>query len=180
MAKIAIVASQIRAGRTLVDCSQQDLATAAEVGLTTLREIEAQKRPLDTVTVSKIRDALENKGVYFVPSSPEHGPGVCLRNNLPNIIRPPTTMTMWDGLPFTVEWQGQEVVVYVSEEVIEDLGGLTGKQPDSVYLEVFEKYRVAILEGVAIAMERPENFDKKGLHVRSGHIARLVFGEASR
>jgi transcriptional regulator with XRE-family HTH domain len=180
VSKVVIVPSQIRAGRTLVDCSQSDLATAAGVGLTTLREMEAQKRPLDTGTASKIRDALENLGVYFVPSGSEHGPGVCLRDNRPNIIRAPTTMTMWDGLPFTVEWKGKEVIVYVSQEAIEDLGGLTGKQPDGVYLAVFEKHRGEILDGVSQAIERPENFDKKGLHVRSSNIASLVFRPSTR
>ncbi|MBK8744105.1 DUF1488 family protein [Propionivibrio sp.] len=171
----AIIASQIKAGRTLVDCSQEELAKAAGIGLTSLREIEAQKRPSDTAAVAKIRDALENKGVYFMQSGPDHGPGVCLRDNRPNIIRPPSTLMMWEGMPFSVEWKGKEVIVFVSREVIEDLGHLSGNETDEVYLETFDKHRGDILDGVAKAIVRDDNFDKKGrLYVRAQDIASLA------
>lgn len=171
----AIIAAQIKAGRTLVECSQEELAKDAGIGLTSLREIEAQKRPADTAAVSKIRAALENKGVYFMASGPDHGPGVCLRDNRPNIIRPPSTMTMWEGMPFSVEWEGKEVTVFVSREVIEDLGRLPGNESDQVYLATFEKHRGEILDGVAKAIVNPENFDKKKrLFVRAQDIASLA------
>ncbi|SFB35829.1 Protein of unknown function [Collimonas sp. OK607] len=173
MSKKAIVVAQIRAGRALVECSQEELAKAAGIGLTSLREIEGQKRPADTMAVSKIRSALENKGVYFVPSSQDYGPGVCLRDKRPNIIRPPSTMMKWEGLPFTVEWQGKEVAVFVSREAIEDLGGHQGDETDEVYLQTFEKHRGDILDGVAKAIVNPANFDKKGLHVRGQDIPAL-------
>lgn len=174
MSKTAIVAAQIRAGRALVECSQEELSKAAGVGLTSLREIEAQKRPADTAVVSKIRDALENKGVYFVPSGQDYGPGVSLRDKRPNIIRPPSTMTQWDGLPFSVEWKGKELTVFVSREVMEDLGRLSGDEADEVYLQTFEKHRGNILDGVAKAITNPENFDKQGrLHVREQDISAL-------
>lgn len=171
----AIIAAQIKAGRTLVECSQEDLAKAAGIGLTSLREIEAQKRPADTAAVAKIRAALENKGVYFMQSGPDHGPGVCLRDNRPNIIRPPDTLMKWEGMPFSVEWQGKEVIVFVSREVIEDLGHLSGNETDEVYLETFAKHRGDILDGVAKAIVQDANFDKKGrLFVRVEDVPRLA------
>jgi transcriptional regulator with XRE-family HTH domain len=170
--KEAFVPAQIRAGRALVGCSQEELATAAEISLTSLREIEGQKRPPDTGAAGKIHRALDNLGVAFVPSGPEGGPGVRLIDNRPHIIRPPTTMMFWEGMPFSVEWQGKEVPVYVSREVIDDLGRHTGNPPDKVYLQTFEEFRGTILDGVRRAIVEPENFDDRGrLHVRHKDIA---------
>lgn len=174
MERLAFVPAQIRAGRALVGCSQEELAAASGVSLTSLREIEGQKRPPDTDVAAKIRRALDNLGVAFVPSGPDGGPGVRLIDNRPQIIRPPTTMMFWEGMPFTVEWQGKEVRVFVAREVIEDLGRLAGTEPESVYLQTFEKFRGEILAGVARAIVDPENFDKRGrLFVRDKDIPSL-------
>jgi ribosomal protein S24E len=72
-------------------------------------------------------------------------------------------MTFWDGMPFTVEWQGKDVRVLVTRDVIEDLARHLGAQPDAVYVQTFEEYRGMILDGVARAIVDPANFDKKGL-----------------
>lgn len=174
MEKLAFVPAQIRAARALLGCSQEDLATAADIGLTSLREIEGQKRPPDTEAAGKIRRAFDNLGVAFVPSGPDGGPGVRLIDNRPHIIRPPTTMTFWDGMPFTVEWEGKEVRVCVTREVIEDLGRHQETQPDAVYVQTFEQYRGMILDGVARAIVDPANFDKKGwLYIQHKDIAKF-------
>jgi hypothetical protein len=84
-------------------------------------------------------------------------------------------MTAFEGLPFFVEWQGKEVTVFVSREVLDDLGELAGQEPDSIYLEVFEKNRGAILDGVTRAIVNPENFDRSGrLYVRGKDILGLA------
>lgn len=83
-------------------------------------------------------------------------------------------MTSWDGLPFTVEWQGKERTVFVQEEVIGDLGRLTGNQPDSVHIGVFEKYRGAISDGAKRALQDPSCVDRHGrVHVLQAHIPEL-------
>jgi DNA-binding XRE family transcriptional regulator len=167
ISKSVLIPAQIRAGRALVGVSQQELAKHAEVSLTSLREIEGQRRAPDTVAAEKIRRALLNLGVVFIPSSVETGPGVCLADKRPNIVRPPTTVLFWEGVPFSVEWEGKEVIVFVSREAIDDLGRHREKQSDEVYLATFEKHRGDILDGVAHAIVNPENFDSHGrLHVR--------------
>jgi transcriptional regulator with XRE-family HTH domain len=172
MDKEAFVPAQIRAGRALVGCSQEDLAAAAVISLTSLREIEGQRRPPDTDAAGKIRRALDNLGVALVPSGPDGGPGVRLIDNRPHIIRPPTTMMFWEGMPFTVEWQGREVRVFVTREVIDDLGRHTGNPPEGVYLKTFADYKGTILDGVRRAIVDVANFDDRGnLHVRHKDIA---------
>ncbi len=175
MNKDVIIAAQIRAGRALLEWSQERLAKEAQVGISSVRDIESQKRAAETGAVNAIRQALENGGVEFVSGTKETGPGVRLIANRPNIIRRPTTMTAFEGLPFFVEWQGKEVTVFVSREVLDDLGELAGQEPDSIYLEVFEKNRGAILDGVTRAIVNPENFDRSGrLYVRGKDILGLA------
>lgn len=70
--------AQCRAARGLIDWSQSDLASAANVGLSTLRNFEAGRSVPMANNLSAIRGALEAVGVIFVPENGE-GPGVRLR-----------------------------------------------------------------------------------------------------
>ncbi|MDP3659137.1 DUF1488 family protein [Phenylobacterium sp.] len=166
-----VVPAQIRAGRALLDWSQEQLATAAEVGLSTIRDLESQKRPAETAAAAAVRRALENERVIFIEGSAETGPGVCLADNRPNMVRRPTVVTQWDGVPFDIEWQGKPMTVFVSREVLEDLEQLTGTPSDEALLRAFEKNRGRILDAVTNAIIDPGNFDKQGrLYVRGKDV----------
>src|SRR5436309_14612134 len=71
---------QIKAARALLDWSQQQLATAAEVSLPTIKRLEAQDGPLGgrSDTGRKIQSALEKAGAEFIGEN-GGGPGVRLR-----------------------------------------------------------------------------------------------------
>jgi transcriptional regulator with XRE-family HTH domain len=152
MEKPVIIPAQIRAGRALLEWSQEQLAEAAGVGLSTVRDVESERRPLDTSAAAEIRRALENENVIFVAGNPDAGPGVRFGAGRPNVIKLPTVMTMWDGLPFIVEWHGQAITVYVSREAMDDLGRFRENPPNAEYLKIFEKYRGSILDGVTKAL----------------------------
>jgi transcriptional regulator with XRE-family HTH domain len=170
-----LIPAQIRAARALISWSQDDLAEAAAIAVSSVRDIESQKRAPDTGAVTAIREALENEGVVFLPGRKDEGPGVRLAANRPNIVRLPTTMTMWDGMPFTVEWKGRAVTVLVSQDALEDLGGLTKEANEDVYLRIFHKHRGHILDGVARAIVDKSNFDRHGrLYVRGKDIPTLT------
>jgi hypothetical protein len=173
-----VIPAQIRAGRALLEWSQEQLAKEAEVGLSTVRDIESERRAADTAAVASIRRALWNGGVVFVAGDAEGGPGVRMVGNWPNIIRRPTTMQAFEGLPFTIEWQGKVITVLVSREVLDDLDGHSRSVPDDVYVKTFERHRGKILDAIALAIEDPDNFNRYGhLYIRSKDIEAVESGQ---
>lgn len=162
-----VIPAQIRAGRAFLDWSQEELAKAAEVGLSSVRDTESQKRSADSVVANAIRQALENAGIIFVHGDENGGPGVRLAANRPNVIRRPTVVTKWDGVPFDIEWQGKPVTVFVSNEVLEDLERLTNPS-DEQLLRSFDRHSGRILDAVVRAIAEPGNLDERGrLRIRS-------------
>jgi hypothetical protein len=149
------------------------LAENSGVSLSTVRDVESQRRPLDTSAATEIHRALENAGLIFIPGEAKAGPGVRLVAGRPQVIRPPTVMTMWDGLPFTVEWQGKAITVYLSREALDDLGRFRDARTSNAdYLKVFEKYRGGILDDVAKALTAGKATDK-GLRLTGEDISAL-------
>jgi DNA-binding transcriptional regulator YiaG len=76
-----VTPAQCRAARGLVDMRQSDLAEAARVGLSTVKNFEAGRSAPVTNNLTALRTALETAGVIFVEENGE-GPGVRLRKSL--------------------------------------------------------------------------------------------------
>jgi transcriptional regulator with XRE-family HTH domain len=159
MSEDIVVPAQIRAGRALLGWSQEELASEAGVGLSTVRDIESQRRALDTASACEIRRALQNAGVIFIAGEAKFGPGVRFVTGRPHVIKPPTVMTEWDGLPFVVEWKGQAITVFITREALEDLGKFRKRQSDDAYVMVYEKHRGSILDDVARALTARKGID---------------------
>lgn len=77
---IAITPAQCRAARSLLDWTQPALATASELGLSTVVDFEKQRRTVSIEALMAIRSALEAAGIQFiVAGDTAAGPGVALR-----------------------------------------------------------------------------------------------------
>ncbi len=70
--------AQCRAARGLIDWTQEDLAEAAGVSRSTVRDFEKGRHDLNRVSAAQIRGALEAAGVILIPAD-ALGPGVRLR-----------------------------------------------------------------------------------------------------
>ena len=75
--------AQLRAARGLLGWSQNELAKAARVGLSTIRRMEASDGSLrgTAENVWKVQKVLEEAGVLFIDDDEELGPGVRLRKS---------------------------------------------------------------------------------------------------
>jgi DNA-binding XRE family transcriptional regulator len=73
---------QVKAARSLLAWSQEQLAAAAAVSIPTIKRLEAQDGPLGgrDETGIKIRSALESAGIEFIDEN-GGGPGVRLRKH---------------------------------------------------------------------------------------------------
>lgn len=71
-----ITPAQCRAARGLLNWTQDELATAAEVGVVTIRQFEADRGSPRKATFAVIRRALEGAGVELIP---ENGGGAGVR-----------------------------------------------------------------------------------------------------
>lgn len=74
----AISREQVRAARSLLDWTQDDLAGAASVATKTIADFERGERQPQTRTLRDIREALEQAGIQFIPAN-GGGVGVRLR-----------------------------------------------------------------------------------------------------
>jgi len=77
-----ITPAQCRAARALINWSQLELATAARVGVVTVRQFEIGAAEPRNATADAIERALIGAGVIFVPENGE-GPGVRLKKDRP-------------------------------------------------------------------------------------------------
>jgi DNA-binding transcriptional regulator YiaG len=67
---------QCRAARAFLDISQPELATAANVGVSTVRDFEAGRRIPMANNLTAIRVALEARGIRFLPKDENGAYGV--------------------------------------------------------------------------------------------------------
>ena len=151
--RMLVTPPQLRAARALLGWSQEQMAQAAGVGLSTIRDYENERRAGAMDSLKAICRALENQGVVFLPSRDDYGPGVCLLAKVPNVLRWPVKLGTWSELLIPVEWPGREYAVLVAHEVLDDLGGFRESKPSAEYVRVFEEHRADILRAAASAID---------------------------
>jgi predicted transcriptional regulator len=77
---LVLTPKQLRAARTFLGWSRARLAKEAGVPLPTLEKIEVGKTDPRLTTAGKLRRTLEKAGLIFVDPTPDHGPGIILKD----------------------------------------------------------------------------------------------------
>jgi transcriptional regulator with XRE-family HTH domain len=80
---MSILPMQSRAARGLLDWTLADLAKAATLGLSTVKNFESGIRETTPANLIAIVRALEDAGVEFIPAKNGKGIGVRLREDQP-------------------------------------------------------------------------------------------------
>jgi transcriptional regulator with XRE-family HTH domain len=75
---------QIRAARSLLGLSQDELARRANLSVVTIKRLEAAGTEIrgSAQTTARLQKALESSGIVFIDQDREQGPGVRLRKRL--------------------------------------------------------------------------------------------------
>jgi transcriptional regulator with XRE-family HTH domain len=157
-----------------VGISQQDLATSAGLSLSSIRDYENERRGGELGGLQAIRRALENEGVEFLAGDVDSGPGVRLKTKVPTVLRRPTRLIS-DTLLIPVEWQGREMSILVSREVLEDLGRVPGGREltDADYVALFEHHRSDILIAAVAAIEEGRVTPDRRVYVTTTDVPAL-------
>jgi transcriptional regulator with XRE-family HTH domain len=162
-----ILPSQIRAARGLIDWSQETLAKASRVSLSTIKDFEAGRRDITSAHVGDLQNALTKAGVQFIPLNKSGGPGVRLESEIPIISKQPHGVSFeTDTLAFRVDWRGDEVFVFLPSTVLDDLDR-TNHRGDPAHLASFRKHEELILQKTAQALYAGRLDDRKRLQLRS-------------
>jgi len=181
---MVITPAQIRGGRALLDWSQEQLAKAAGMSLSTIRDYEKERRGWHADERDRagqavsglevIRRTLENADVRFLPSEGDYGPGVRVIAKVPNVLRWPAKLGKWEPLLVPVEWRGQKVNVFVAHEVLDDLGHFPSTQPTSEYLRIYEEHRCDILQAAGAAIDAGRVTPDGRVHLTHSDFPRLL------
>lgn len=147
-----ITPAQIRAARALLGWSQGQLAKAARVGLSTVKDVEIGKRDPISNNIEAIRRTLQDGGVVFVPGNGD-GPGVRLRGHRPEIVRRPFQIRAADTLAFLVIWRNNKTLVEITTKTLDQLDGTDNLSFDD-YLASFRRNEHKILEVTAKIIEQ--------------------------
>jgi transcriptional regulator with XRE-family HTH domain len=160
-----ITPTQCRAGRALVDWSQGDLAKAAGVSLSSIRDFELGVRGATPGISKGLERAFADAGVVLIPGNNNGGEGVRLALERPSLLTKPVGIRE-SVLTFGVAYLGKRVVVKLSEEALEDLAseyGLPAPENDKDALFIFEGTIDRILRSIAAKTRKPGAIQPDGV-----------------
>lgn len=164
-----LLPAQIRAGRALINWSQQQLADAAGLSLSSVRDYEKERRGGIVGGLSAIRNALEERGVTFLPGTENDGPGVRMSGELAQVVRRPAGLFN-DALVVPLVWRGSTYELFVQREVLDDLAGIAKDVPDSKYGDIFDQHRFAILSKATQAIANGRVAPDRRVHLVAGDL----------
>lgn len=161
-----LMPSQARAARALLNWSQDELAEAANIGVSTIKDFEAGRRDPADENLRAMVTALRKAGVGFLELDASGGPGVRLAAELPKIThRPKEVDFVTDNLIFRVRWRDDEIFVMLPANFLDDIDG-PSYDGNEEYLAAFAKHEKLILKRTAQALYSGRTDAKGRLQLR--------------
>lgn len=119
---MVLSAPQSRAGRALLDWSQEKLAQSAGVARATIVDFERGGRIPVRNNLVAIKNTLESAGIEFIA---ENGGGAGARFRKIELEFNPNIGADSDGITLRVRYRSQPYRIRIPSEIIEDLNGTT-------------------------------------------------------
>lgn len=141
---------QSRAGRALLNWSQDDLATHARLAKRTIANFEGDARMAHPETAAAIAAALQDAGVILIPEGDE-GVGVRIKKAQPRLIQR-NDVPYREWVAFAFSFRGQSTVGFITYNAL----GLLGLSNDAP-VKIFDQFRDRVLRIAA------DKFDRKAL-----------------
>jgi transcriptional regulator with XRE-family HTH domain len=140
---ITITADQCRAGRALLDWSQDQLSQKAQVARATIADFERNVRTPMRQNLLSIMAAFEAAGIDFIPNS-ETGEGVGVRFRKVELEYNRTLRSAGDHLVLSVRYKGKPYAVIIGRAIIDDIEHLR-QSTEADRLKATEKHLPKIL-----------------------------------
>lgn len=112
-----ITAEQCRAGRALLNWSQDDLSAASKISKKTIAEFERGVRAFHERTAVAAEAALHNAGVNFIPEN-GGGPGVRLRLAKPRLFFRRDDVPGKNWVAFAFDYKAKRHVGFVTYDAL--------------------------------------------------------------
>lgn len=163
-----VLPSQIRAARALINMSQEELAAASNVSVSTIRDYEAGRRHATGMSIEALCRALEHNGIIFTRASKKAGPGVCLAGDALDLVRMPKKVNFDDDtISFDVRWRGEPYRVVLPVEVLEDLDRSRDGLNEPGCIASFEQNLDNILDHTLRAIHATRADENRRIRLRS-------------
>ena len=156
-----ISAAQCRAARALLDWSQDDLATNAQVARATVADFERNLRSPMRQNLLSMTSAFEAAGVAFIGDD-EAGAGVRFRKVELEYSRTVKPLDGGENIGMPVQYRGVRYVAVIPRELIDDL--------DRAHFRTFEERAEAVGRHQALYLVAIENLLSAGREFADNRI----------
>jgi len=143
-----ITLEQIKAARSLLNWTQQDLASAASISKPALANFERGIVKPRSETINSLQKALEEAGIEFI-----EGPGVKMRKNIleVKVLSGESIKILWNDIYHTLKSGEKRLVRGLDEERLAKIMG-------SSYDQMMKKFKKKNLKGRVLLLKNDRNF----------------------
>ena len=127
---MSLSSAQCRAGRALLDWSQEELAANAQIARATIADFERGTRTPTRSNLAAIKSALFAGGVDLISEPDEGVAGAGVRFRKCELEYSRSLKSSGDDLIMSVRYRGNAHRIIIPRDILDDLGGRFGPSPN--------------------------------------------------